>query len=926
MNKERFNFFLYSAVILTTGFCSLGYQVVWQRYISVLIGSEARSSTIIVAVFLTGLSIGYYYFGKLSEKITSRHKLLKTYGVVELITAAYVILFPSFFEYLLNHDVSMSHQMIVHILLVSLLILFPTILMGATIPVMTAVLPDKNTDVNQIHTKIYGINTLGAFLGVLITGFFILPNLGYEMSLLVLGTVNFLVSLIYIWNNLDGHIYEKEQMTNVENKYSHKALYGFAFTAGLTCITFEILWFRILSLSIGSSFIVFPMVLSIFVLAIGLGSLTLKKICTRSFKKNLLYMLILNLILFVTAPYLGILFSNIRVSLTSYSFTYYVFYSIVYVTLALFLAPPIFYLGRALPFVFSMLDKNKSDYGFKCGILYFLNTVGTFFGAVLFGYFLLHYFNIPEVYKINLFFLIAFGFYFFYRDKLYKTAAVLVVTGITVWALPFSSKGFSPSLFRIKQPQSSHFKNIFTVKLNENSKTIFYDDGPNTTVAVIEGTQKEKIDKSFLVNGKSDGSTIGDYGTTTGLALYPYLFTQGEELNTAVVGLGTGITAGLMGKFQRVKTVDVIEISNAAIKSIDSLKEANFDLKNNKKIEIHNDDAFKYFRRVNKKYDFIVSEPSNPWVMGVENTYTKYFYDLINRNLDKDGVFVQWAHTYSMNNQILATILANLKSTFEVVELYELPPSDIAIIATNRSSPLEIDTSKSEKVVQEIIESLSLTETRDLDLLKKLNNKQVSAITETESSYMHEIFHPTLSFHALKSFFLGESADLDTILNPSLSRILLSGSDYEQKSFGIDKLRALDCKKENKKVTLRYDCMALYKYKKALEAWESDEVEKRLKAYSYLRDNRFISRDEGFLDEVYEKLISDKTNYPKEQAGIGLTLVSQLNREGLFKKSKKLFNQLKEKSILKKESISMIEEDFEKIEKSYKKIGLDFVL
>ena len=34
--------------------------------------------------------------------------------------------------------------------------------------------------------------------------------------------------------------------------------------------------------------------------------------------------------------------------------------------------------------------------------------------------------------------------------------------------------------------------------------------------------------------------------------------------------------------------------------------------------------------------------------------------------------------------------------------------------------------------------------------------------------------------------------------------------------------------------------MALYKYKKALEAWESDEVEKRLKAYSYLRDNRFI--------------------------------------------------------------------------------------
>lgn len=83
--------------IFTTGLVSLIYQVIWQRYLAILLGSEAKSASLVVAVFLFGLALGYYLFGRLTEKIDDRSRLLKIYGWIEIITAAYAIIFPSLF-------------------------------------------------------------------------------------------------------------------------------------------------------------------------------------------------------------------------------------------------------------------------------------------------------------------------------------------------------------------------------------------------------------------------------------------------------------------------------------------------------------------------------------------------------------------------------------------------------------------------------------------------------------------------------------------------------------------------------------------------------------------------------------------------------------------------------------------------------------
>ena len=84
-----------------TGLASLCAQVVWQKYLAVLVGSEARSLTLVVAVFLFGLATGYYVFGLITErKKWSRCRLLKIYGYVELLTALYIGFFFVYFELL----------------------------------------------------------------------------------------------------------------------------------------------------------------------------------------------------------------------------------------------------------------------------------------------------------------------------------------------------------------------------------------------------------------------------------------------------------------------------------------------------------------------------------------------------------------------------------------------------------------------------------------------------------------------------------------------------------------------------------------------------------------------------------------------------------------------------------------------------------
>ena len=94
------------ALLLTvlTGFSGLVYQIAWQKYLAILLGSHAEATAAVLGIFLGGLSVGYAVFGRVSTALVQRAeaqgraaRLLFTYGIVEAGIGLYALLFPTLF-------------------------------------------------------------------------------------------------------------------------------------------------------------------------------------------------------------------------------------------------------------------------------------------------------------------------------------------------------------------------------------------------------------------------------------------------------------------------------------------------------------------------------------------------------------------------------------------------------------------------------------------------------------------------------------------------------------------------------------------------------------------------------------------------------------------------------------------------------------
>ena len=810
----------------------------------------------------------------------------------------YAIFFPNLFELFLDSSFSQTNNFLIHILLTAILLLPATILMGATIPIMTTVLPENDGDIDLTHNRVYGVNTLGAFLGTILVGFWLLPEFGYQLCLFLLGATNALASLPYILNHLIGESYQKENFKYLENNYNQKTLYLLSFVAGLTSLSLEVLWFRVLGLTIGNSALVFPFVLSIFILMMSVGALTLRKMNLKRFHSTVALSLIFSLFSFLTIPYLPLFISNIRVIMINNPITFYVFHVTCYLFILGLLAPALFYLGRLLPFSYALLRKNRQDYGLKCGYLYFFNTLGTFIGAIFLGYLAFYLFDLKTVYLFALTGLFLLGTYFLRRNPgLLSTVVILAVAALV---LPFSRKYHEEGLFRIRNPRADiHFKNIIdqTNAKDLSRKIIYFSDGPNATVSVMEiQGPNSQVNKAIYVNGKSDGNATEDYGTVSTLALIPYLGTDKRKMKTALIGIGTGVTAGLMTSFERVSHLDVIEISDAVINSVESMAPENLFFHQSPKANIQHNDAFHFFKTTKHHYDIIASEPPNPWVVGVEDLFTKYFYEIVKTRLQPQGLFTQWLHTYSMSRETMASILNNIKGSFKNVTAYLTQQGDVLFVASNRDEKFVIKEQKIETNVRPVLKKLGLDKVEDLNFFEIHNSRTIDTIIKTSPFFHHEIFYPQLSRKAYRDFFLFSQFKTTDWVNPILWRSQIDDRSSYLK--GIKELiKKTKCNTMSKSLMI---CQILTPlYRQAIKNSSSNSLRKRLQAYSQLRNTGLIKKDIDFIKTAMTALPNRPRN--TETIEVASLALYELLKEQEFTSAMSLLEKLTDLKIINSE-------------------------
>ncbi|HVS66451.1 MAG TPA: fused MFS/spermidine synthase [Thermoanaerobaculia bacterium] len=198
----------------------------------------------------------------------------------------------------------------------------------------------------------------------------------------------------------------------------------------------------------------------------------------------------------------------------------------------------------------------------------------------------------------------------------------------------------------------------------ESSVALFDDDG-----------------YAFYVNGMSDGNARGDAPTAVmagllGAALHP------DPRTALVIGLGTGSTAGWLAAVPGIERVDVFELEPEVVEVARVAADANHDVLDDPKVELHFGDGRELLLTSNRRYDVIYSNPSNPYRAGVASFFSRDFYREAAQRLDEGGIFVQWLQGYEVDADVVRTAYATLSMVFPYVETWRSHTSDIQLVAT----------------------------------------------------------------------------------------------------------------------------------------------------------------------------------------------------------------------------------------------------
>ena len=699
-------------VFFVSGFSGLIYESVWSHYVKLFLGHASYAQTLVLVVFIGGLAVGAWLVSRLSERMRNP---LRLYAIVEAVTGVLGLVFHWIFGVAVEWGYSTllpaaceaeSAFCAAQWGLAALLMAPQSILLGATFPlVSSAVLRLSNEQPGHDIASLYFLNSLGAVLGVLASAFILIPAVGLPGTLQTAGLANIALAMAAYFLSkqppppiaiprvavpVTQHPREARRLTFV--------LLLTAFLTGLSSFVYEIVWIRMLSLVLGASTHAFELMLATFILGLALGGLWVRKVVDRvgdSVRFLALVQIAMGIAAAATIPLYNGTFDLMAWMLSAVSRTDggFVIFNLTATAIALLvMLPATFCAGMTLPLITYRLLRSESGER-SLGLVYAVNTVGAIAGVILAVHLLMGWLGL--------------------HGALVVGAAVDVILGVAIllWLKParralgnwgpalagVAALVFVATAFDIDERRSA--SGVFrtgVARINPNSKMLFHHDGKTATVDVVEADSFRLI----RTNGKSDASISmadgknpsRDEYTMTLLGALP-LGHRPEAKTAAIIGFGSGMSTAVMLASPTLERVDTIEIEPAMVEGAQLFRpyvNAAFD---DPRSRIVIDDAKSFFARGRTRYDIIVSEPSNPWVSGVASLFTEEFYERLATYLHDGGILSQWLHTYEMDMQTLASILAAVSKTFPEFAVYSSIDSDIILIARKGGAPGRFDES-----------------------------------------------------------------------------------------------------------------------------------------------------------------------------------------------------------------------------------------
>lgn len=721
---------LLTLVFVISGAAGLIYESIWSRYLSLLVGHSAYAQIIVLVIFLGGMSLGALLVGQRSERL---RQPLVWYAAVEALVGVIGLLFN--YAYLDISDLAYDRifpalaggwvLIVVKWLIAALLILPQSILLGTTFPLMSAgTIRLLRSQRGRVLGLLYFANSLGAAVGVLLAGFVLLARVGLPGTLVTAAILNFVAAgavmiglRVFAGAAAPIEALPKDVTPPAANHplvpTPVALLLVVSFGTAVASFVYEITWIRMLSLVLGSATHSFELMLSAFIFGLALGAYWIRGRADRV--RDPLVLLgtvqwIMGSLAVATLPLYMASFSWVATLLDTFKQSdagYQGFLAARYAICLLVMMPATFCAGITLPLITKMLmDDGGPMRGERAiGAVYGLNTLGSIAGVLLAGLLLMPLLGLKLLLIAGALVDIGLGLLILVaarragegdmtRPSTRLRHSTSRLTALTVGIAAFIVLVAIVVDFDPMRLTSGVYR--YAVLPRKGDYAIpFYRDGRTATVSI------RRMKSGFLTlstNGKPDASMDEfwhsasfsgaphalerDIATQVLLPVVTLAHRPGAR-EVAVIGQGSGMTSHLLLGSPNVRRLATIEIEPEMIRASRAFYPANRRVFDDPRATFVLDDAKSYFAASGRRFDLILSEPSNPWVSGVSGLFTTEFYRRVRTHLAHGGVFGQWLHLYELDDSLATQVLAALDQNFQSYEIFFTSNADILIVASD---------------------------------------------------------------------------------------------------------------------------------------------------------------------------------------------------------------------------------------------------
>ncbi len=685
-------------LFIAGGCAALVYEIVWFQMLQLIIGSSGVSLGVLLGTFMGGMCLGSFW---LPRVIPPRLHPLRVYAVLELGIGILGILVLFGMPFIGRLYTMLGGHGPLGILLRGLFsgicLLPPTILMGATLPVIARWVGTTPRGVSRLGL-LYGGNTAGAVLGCLGAGFYLLRVYDMPAATYVAAVLNVAAALVaFVLARITPHLRAEDSAAR-ESAVAPGSwpVYVTIALSGMSALGAEVVWTRQLTLLLGGTTYTFSIILAIFLVGLGLGS-GIGSYAAREVVRPRQALGVSQFLLVGAIAWSAWMIAKslpywpINPALTQ---SPWIILQVDFVRCLWAILPAAALWGASFPLALASAASEGQDPGRMVGAVYAANTVGAIAGALVFSTLLIPWLGtqasqriLITVAALSAVLMLAFwspsesgnsGF-----DTRRAVWLVLII-GITL--------GLASSVARIPGLLVAYGR-FMTVRLQDKVDIIYVGEGMNSSMAVsrmpngvLNYHNAGKIQASSEPQDMRLQLMLGHL--TTLLPEHPR--------SILVIGCGAGVTAGAVSVNPEVERVTIVEIEPLVPQVVSKyFSEYNYDVVRNPKVRVELDDARHYLLTTREKFDAITSDPFDPWVKGAATLYTKEFFEEVREHLNPGGVATVFVQLYQSSTDVVKSEIATFLQVFPdgvvLGNTYDGAGYDLVLLGRLAQTPIDLD-------------------------------------------------------------------------------------------------------------------------------------------------------------------------------------------------------------------------------------------